>query len=238
MIIHSPHSTITRKDSKKKGLGLINKLINKLPIEVHIPGYQFCGPGTRLEQRINRGEIGINPLDAACREHDIAYSESEDLSKRHIADKVLGNKAWQRVKSKDSSLGEKLAALTIAGIMKGKRKLGMGIKKGGKLRKKRIIKPPKTIGGFLPLLLPILGALGALGGGAAGIAKTVNDIKVSKQQLEELHRHNQAMENLSKGKGLFIKPYKSGKGVGKGLYIKPYKGGGVRKRRIQKKKSK
>lgn len=234
MIVHhsSVNKTINRR--RKKGFGLVNKLITKLPFEFHIPGYNYCGPGTKLEKRIARGDIGINPLDAACKQHDIAYSQSEDLLKRHASDKLLGDQAWNRVKAKDSSLGEKVAALTVAAIMKGKRKLGMGIKKkkekkGGKLnmKKKRIIRTPEKIGGLLPLLLPILGALGALGGGAAGIAKAVNDAKASKQQLEEMHRHNIAMEDVSKGKGLFIKPYK-----GKGLFIKPYKGGklGIKKK--------
>jgi len=31
---------------------------------------------------------GINPLDAACREHDIAYSRSNDLAERHVADNI------------------------------------------------------------------------------------------------------------------------------------------------------
>lgn len=26
------------------GEGLVNSLINKLPIELHIPTYEFCGP--------------------------------------------------------------------------------------------------------------------------------------------------------------------------------------------------
>ncbi|XP_030757471.1 uncharacterized protein LOC115883280 [Sitophilus oryzae] len=61
-------------------------------------------------------------------EHDIAYSQTEDLLK-DATDKLLGDQAWNRVKAKDSSLSEKVAALTVAAIMKGKRKLGMGIKK-------------------------------------------------------------------------------------------------------------
>ena len=28
--------------------------------------------GTRLEKQLNKGDQGINSLDAACREHDIA----------------------------------------------------------------------------------------------------------------------------------------------------------------------
>lgn len=29
----------------KSGRGLINSAINKLPFELHIPSYNFCGPG-------------------------------------------------------------------------------------------------------------------------------------------------------------------------------------------------
>lgn len=84
----------------------MNTLINKLPIELHLPGYQYCGPGTKLDKRLARGDSGINGLDKACKEHDIAYSNFLDKTNRHKADKVLIDKSWQRVKSKDSSLRE------------------------------------------------------------------------------------------------------------------------------------
>ena len=64
------------------GAGLFDKIINALPFEVHIPDYQFCRSGTRLAKRLARGDRGINRLDAACREHDIAYSRSNDLADR------------------------------------------------------------------------------------------------------------------------------------------------------------
>ncbi|KAM0736984.1 hypothetical protein ACS0PU_000077 [Formica fusca] len=76
-----------------RGSGLLNRAINALPIELHIPGYQFRGPGTHLETRLARGDRGINPLDAACREHDIAYSRRNDLGQRHVADNILATKA-------------------------------------------------------------------------------------------------------------------------------------------------
>jgi len=66
-----------------KGRGLLNRAINTLPFELHIPGYQFCGPGMHLEKRLARGDRGINPLDAACREHDIAYLHSNDLAETY-----------------------------------------------------------------------------------------------------------------------------------------------------------
>lgn len=33
------------RKSAKRGLGLVNKLIDKLPVELHLPGYNYCGPG-------------------------------------------------------------------------------------------------------------------------------------------------------------------------------------------------
>lgn len=121
----------SRKDVHAGG-GVVNSLINKLPFELHIPGgYQYCGPGTKLQKRLARGDPGINPLDKACREHDIAYSKSRDLEHRHKADYELEQRAWERVKSKDAKLGEKAAAWAVTNTMKAKRKLGMGTKKIG-----------------------------------------------------------------------------------------------------------
>ena len=36
---------------------LLNHTINTFPFELHIPGYQFCGPGTHLEKRLARNDI-------------------------------------------------------------------------------------------------------------------------------------------------------------------------------------
>ncbi|KAJ8943212.1 hypothetical protein NQ318_016725 [Aromia moschata] len=116
-----------RKDVR--GSGVLNSLINKLPFELHIPGYQYCGPGTKLHKRLARGDPGINLLDKSCREHDISYSNSSNLEDRHKADYILEQRAWDRVKSKDASKGEKAAAWGVTTAMKLKRKLGMGIKK-------------------------------------------------------------------------------------------------------------
>lgn len=246
----------------------MNSLINKLPIELHLPGYQYCGPGTKLDKRLARGDPGVNQLDRACKEHDIAYSQNKDISNRHKADKVLINSAWDRVKAKDSNFRERADALLIANIMKAKVKLGMGIKKAKSNRKKTTIpslnhaiqsvkkimkeKKPETVkksiklalvaakkvmkrckymktpriipvpkvGGVIPLLVPIfagLSAAGALAGGAAGVAKAVVAANEAKNQLKELKRHNMTMEAVALGKGLFLKPYKTGLG----LYLHP-----------------
>lgn len=245
------------------GRGLVNNLINSLPVELHLPGYQFCGPGTKLKKRLERGEKGINPLDSACRTHDIAYSQNTNITQRHQADRELAERAWARVKAKDSNIGEKINAYLVTNAMKAKVKFGLGMEKKksnkicGKnifrnaiktatniLRKEkpedinnaiktarkviqksfrgkkskviipRIINVPKT-GGFLPLIpiLTALGALGALASGGSAIAKAVISTKNAKKQFEESSRHNNAMESIAMGKGLYLKPYKKGYGI-------------------------
>lgn len=271
------HNKRVKNRKTKKGRGLVNSLINKLPVELHLPGYQYCGPGTKLIKRLNRGDPGINQLDKACKEHDIAYNINKDQEKRNIADKILAGKAWQRFKSSDANLSEKANSLLVSALMTTKSKLGMGMnrkkskkmKTGTKkcakkknhisfgsaikaarkvlntkkpnslnesikvalatakniLKSKKKIKLPRVIpvpkiGGFLPFLIPLfagLSAVGALSGGAAGIAKAVIAAKDAKKQLEESKRHNETMESIAMGRGLYLSPYRKGLG----LYLKP-----------------
>lgn len=130
MVISLLMDKIVKSRAKKRGKGWVNSLINNLPVELHLPGYQYCGPGTKLAKRLARGDPGINPLDAACKEHDIAYSKNrENLTARSAADKVLAERAWKRVSATDASIGEKTAAWAVTNIMKAKRKFGMGARK-------------------------------------------------------------------------------------------------------------
>lgn len=254
-----------------EGGGLVNSLINNLPLELHIPGgYKFCGPGTRLRKRLARGDVPKNPLDRSCRAHDIAYSQNpNDLEARHRADEQLADEAWRRVKASDASLGERAAAAAVTGVMRAKRAVGAGhhAKRGAGQRKKRVQKkkrkfglgvvvknvkkhnlktkldPMKTavmaarkavktmggkkqvlmprvlpvpkIGGAIPLI-PIFAALsaaGALSGGLANVAKAINETRLAAHQLKEQQRHNQRMEEVTVGKGLYLKPYKKGLGL-------------------------
>lgn len=120
--------TVQSKPSSRSS-SVLNDLINKLPFEMHIPGgYQFCGPGTRLEKRLSLGNTGKNKLDSLCKEHDVEYTVSSELAVRHAADRRLAEGAWKRVKAKDASFGEKAAAYLVHNVMKAKTKLGMGVK--------------------------------------------------------------------------------------------------------------
>ncbi|KAJ8912242.1 hypothetical protein NQ315_016584 [Exocentrus adspersus] len=95
---------------------------------MHLPGYNWCGPGTKVNKRLARNDPGVNGLDEACKEHDIFYSENKDTKTRHFADKVLAAKALERFRSGDAIWKEKAAVLGVAGAMKAKLKLGLGFK--------------------------------------------------------------------------------------------------------------
>jgi len=146
-------------------------VIDALPFKLHISGYQCYGPGTHLEKRLVRGDRCINSLDAACREHDIAYSHSNDLPERHVADQILAEKARKHIIARNSTLGERAAAAAVWAAIKAKTKIDMSMKTKVKMKKKtKRVLPTAKRGGILPIL-PMLGALGSLIGRAAGVAK-------------------------------------------------------------------
>lgn len=115
------------RKSVKRGLGLVDKLIDKLPVELHLPSYNYCGPGTKLSERLARGDKGVNGLDEMCKTHDIAYATHKDSAGRYTADKELASGALKRLFSKDASLGERAASLLVTSAMKTK----MGLSKFG-----------------------------------------------------------------------------------------------------------
>ena len=62
--------------------------------------YSACGPFTKHHERIkkfretgNLKHLYRNELDKACFAHDAAYSDSKDLAKRTISDKILKDRA-------------------------------------------------------------------------------------------------------------------------------------------------
>ena len=67
--------------------------------------YSACGPFTKHKQRIQKFKetggtnyIYKNELDKACFIHDAAHSDSKDLTKRTVADKIFKNKAFDIAK--------------------------------------------------------------------------------------------------------------------------------------------
>ena len=91
----------------------MNKIINKFlltedkfMIELHLKQprvtYSVCRSFTKHRERIkkfretgNLEHLYRNELDKACFAHDTAYSDSKDLAKRAISDKVLKGRAYE-----------------------------------------------------------------------------------------------------------------------------------------------
>lgn len=158
---------------------VINTAIDAIPVELHLPGgYQYCGPGTKLEERLKRGDPGINALDRACKEHDIAYSKYSDSTNRAKADSSLGGQAWRRFISSDATLSERAAALAVSAAMKVKTAVG-----GGK-RKRRGKKPLKRGG---------------------NVTRRKPNKKVIKKKKST--RKPSTWTMVKSGRGLYLKPY-------------------------------
>src|SRR5829696_5595827 len=111
---------------------------SKYPGEKHLPGYSYCGPGTRLDIRLDPndkplpGEEPINRVDQTCYRHDLDYRDagedltgsSSALSKKHESDRIMLN---QLNAITNPTLRERLDRLLIKGIINSKLKLGVGL---------------------------------------------------------------------------------------------------------------
>ena len=79
---------------------------DKFMPELHLkqPGFTYSpyGPFTKHYERIqisrevgNLTHLYTNGLDKGCFDHDLAYSDSRDLAKRTISDKVLKDRVYK-----------------------------------------------------------------------------------------------------------------------------------------------
>lgn len=73
--------------------------------ENHAPCANFCGPGTRVYERIERGDKPINSADAACMQHDLDYAEIVDDQR---AGRLTREQVPQRVREADNRMLEAL----------------------------------------------------------------------------------------------------------------------------------
>ena len=75
------------KKRGQRGAALdIQKLIEKKGKEFHWPKMNYLGPGTRLKERVRRGDRGVNRLDELAKIHDIDYSKAKSLKDKWKAD--------------------------------------------------------------------------------------------------------------------------------------------------------
>ena len=108
---------------------------SKYPNEKHLPGFNYLGPGTRLDIRLNEnnipksGEEPINEIDRLAYIHDLAYQNSDDINERHRADQEMINGLKQL---KNLSIPQRLIRALIIKLFQAKIKLGQGLTRKSK----------------------------------------------------------------------------------------------------------
>ena len=90
--------------------------------------YNYCGPGTKLKERLASNEPKyrdpINSLDSICQKHDIDYSKAKTLSDKHKADGLM----LKRI-SEIPYMERPWGTTAVQAMIKGKKTLGLGVKK-------------------------------------------------------------------------------------------------------------
>ncbi len=82
--------------------------------ELYMPGgYNWCGPNTNVKERIKRGDGAINELDQACKDHDIAYTNTKNRSDVRQADMKF-------LSDVNASKGNKFKKALVKGLFKAK----------------------------------------------------------------------------------------------------------------------
>jgi len=119
------------------GAGFLNNLINKLPFEMHLPGLNFTGPGTKLDKRLNPDlkpkswSMPINRVDNAAYHHDLCYAKHDDTATRNgVCDKDMLSDLHGIV---NPTLREKIDKSIVSKIINSKVNFGMGHSKNGRV---------------------------------------------------------------------------------------------------------
>ena len=103
--------------------------------ERHLPGYNFCGPGTDVARRLREGVEPVNELDRACLMHDLhteprgPYLSAGDPVKIARADADLQEQAGALAGTMRSQI-DRAAALAVVVAMQANR---LRVSRGGML---------------------------------------------------------------------------------------------------------
>ena len=104
----------------------------KYPGEMHLPGMNFAGPGTNLNERLTSTGAykdwsnTVDRVDNAAYHHDLAYQHFPDTATRNIADRLM---IEEMDAIKDPKMRERVERGIIRPIINAKQKFGMGVKK-------------------------------------------------------------------------------------------------------------
>jgi len=111
----------------------LNDTINSLPFEMHLPGPNFTGPGTKLNKCLNPDMTpkarskSINRVDKAAYHHDICYVKNKDTKTRN--EKCDAEMLQERDGIYNPTLRERMGRGVVSKIIGTKKRFGMGLKK-------------------------------------------------------------------------------------------------------------
>ena len=119
------------KPGKAVGGSILNKMINNLPVEMHLLGHNFTGPGTKLNKRLNADltpkewSKPINRIDKAAYHHDICYLKNNDTATRNnVCDKNMLNEMKDIY---NPTLRERMERGLVSTLIGTKKRFGWGI---------------------------------------------------------------------------------------------------------------
>ena len=122
------YNTFIKEMNWGRGLDLQKHLSKLGELHMRTPTmkkYNYCGPGTKLEERLASNDPKvrdpINNLDSICQRHDIAYSKAKNLKDKHKADDVMLDEI-----SKIPYMKRPWGTTAVQAMITGKRKLGLG----------------------------------------------------------------------------------------------------------------
>ena len=116
-----------------EGGSVLNKFINNLTVELHLPGHNFTGPGTKLNKRLNsdltpkKWSKPINRVDKAAYNHDICYLKNNDTTTRNA---VCDKNMLKELKGiYNPTIRERMERGLVSSLIGTKARFGWGINK-------------------------------------------------------------------------------------------------------------
>jgi hypothetical protein len=119
-------------------VGALNRMTKnmKLPLqkfegEMHIPGMNWSGPGTRLDLRLNddgtpkQWSMPVDRVDLAAYHHNMSYAAHSDTANRNVADRATLNELDS---ISDPTARERIERAVIKPIISTKERFGLGVK--------------------------------------------------------------------------------------------------------------
>ena len=119
--------------TKTQFIKAINTAINNLPVEMHLVGHNFTGPGTKLNKRLNpdltpkKWSKPINRVDKAAYHHDLCYLKNNDTTTRNA---VCDKNMLKELKGiYNPTIRERMERGLVSSLIGAKARFGMGVNK-------------------------------------------------------------------------------------------------------------